>query len=267
MLNLPNLITASNMLCGILAVLFSLSGRLDLAPWFIFAGAFLDFFDGFAARLLKIQSELGKQLDSLADVITFGVAPGMMMFSFLVTYRYTNYQVSAMTDIENYKGAMSSFLISMQDLNFDTYLPFIAFLIPVFSMLRLAKFNIDTRQSTSFIGLPTPANTVFFTGFPLILLYSDLTSFELGIMHFLMQPITLSIILLLFCYLLISEIPLFALKFKSFKWSDNQLRFSFLITCLIIIPIIKFWAIPIIIILYIILSVLENTFIKNKHEI
>jgi len=162
---IPNLLTAGNLVGGIIAIIFTLTGRIDLAPWCIFASAIFDFLDGFAARLLKVQNELGKQLDSLADMVTFGVAPGIMVYHLLLGRGNTSFL--GMVTYKNYVG------FGFEDETLKTiieWLPYIAFLIPVFALFRLAKFNLDTRQTSSFIGLPTPAMTLFFAVIPLLVL-------------------------------------------------------------------------------------------------
>lgn len=268
MFNIPNSLTAGNMLCGILSILLSLCGRIDLAPYPIFLGAILDFLDGFAARMLKQQGELGKQLDSLADMVTFGLAPGIMMMVLLVQLPFD----FSFNGSINHHLVMIRYLEWVADLfTFKSihFLPLSALLIPIFSMFRLAKFNIDTRQSESFIGVPTPANTIFFCMFPLILV-QDFTegSIQFQIREFIMQAWVLVPVIVIMSILLISEIPLFSLKFKHFNWKGNELRVGFLITCLLLIVLTRFWSLGIIVILYLLLSLIENYFIKNKqHEI
>jgi CDP-diacylglycerol--serine O-phosphatidyltransferase len=249
------------MLCGILAILCAVSGHILLAPWFIFAGAIFDFFDGFIARLLKQQGELGKQLDSLADMITFGFAPGMLMLVILIQATETGNLVSETLFVNWF-----SELITFKNPN---YFPLIALIIPLMSMFRLAKFNIDTRQTTSFIGLPTPANSLFFSVFPfLITVVNSSVGFEKSALIFVFHPYTLIVLVVGMSLLLIAEIPLFALKFKQFHWTGNELRITFLISCLILIPVLWVWSIPIIVLLYIVLSIIEHYFIKHKqHEI
>lgn len=276
MFNIPNLFTAGNMLCGILAILLSVSGRIDLAPFTIFLGAVLDFFDGFLARLLKKQGELGKQLDSLADMVTFGIAPGILM---LVVLTHAIYKsdlehitfISASTAENFHKEVFYSFRswIDYWGTAEFSWLPFCALFIPFMSMFRLAKFNIDTRQTVSFIGVPTPANTIFFTAFPLILAQSYHTSgIGSNMANFIFQPAVLIAIIVIMSLLLVSEIPLFALKFKQYNWKGNEIRYTFLILCAILIPTLLAWSIPIIVLLYIVLSVIENISFKNKqHEI
>ena len=266
MFNIPNLFTATNMLCGAIAILLSLTGRIDIAPFVIYLGAVLDFFDGFLARLLKQQGELGKQMDSLADMITFGLAPGVMMMV-LISYiifpksqEFLSQEFSVQVQI-----ALQDWLSKVGQLGNFSYTPFVALIIPFFSLFPLAKFNIDTRQTDSFIGLNTPANTIFFSSIPLLCsAYLN----KVGMSHnFLINLLTLKAILPLITVmslLLISEIHFFSLKIKQFKWTGNQLRFLFLITCVVLIFTLVVWSIPIIILLYIVLSLIENLIIKNK---
>jgi CDP-diacylglycerol--serine O-phosphatidyltransferase len=265
MFNIPNLFTASNMLCGILAILLSVSGRIDLAPFAIYLGAILDFFDGFLARKLNQQGELGKQMDSLADMITFGVAPGVMMMVLLASVLNPTINTGNGTPLD--WSVQISFALWIENIMTGksfSFLPFLALIIPFFSIFRLAKFNIDTRQSDSFIGLNTPANTIFFTSFPLLCFYYQGDhSFAGELVRTIVTPSILVPLIILMSLLLVSEIPFFSFKFKHFKWKGNELRFLFLITCGILIPTILVWSIPIIILLYIILSIVENLFIKK----
>jgi CDP-diacylglycerol--serine O-phosphatidyltransferase len=229
--HIPNAITSGNLLCGCLAVVSAFHGNLIWSAYFVGIAAVLDFFDGFAARLLKVGGEMGKQLDSLADMVTFGVVPSVVMFQLL----------NSCTD--------------------GSWIPYIAFSIAVFSALRLAKFNIDTRQTTSFIGVPTPANAILICSLPL-------TFNEEGKLLILNSYFLIGLTLLM-SYLLVAELPLFALKFKNFGWPDNKIRYSFLIISLILLILFQFIAIPFIIFLYIILSIISNIYNRNKtsHEI
>jgi CDP-diacylglycerol---serine O-phosphatidyltransferase len=274
MFNLPNLITSGNMLCGILSIFFSISGKIELAPYPIFVGAFLDFLDGFFARILKIQSELGKQLDSLADMITFGLAPGIMMLMVLIITGF-EHQFNISTDfssfftniIDSFKSQNSDFIFfiwfnSLINFEAQSFFPLIALFIPFFSLFRLAKFNIDTRQSDSFIGLPTPANSLFFCTFPLVMSDVNHTLYQ-----YVFNPYFISILITIMSILLVSEIKLFSLKFKHFKWKENEVKYLFLITCSLLIPLTLFWSLGIIVLLYLILSIFENIITKNKHEI
>ncbi len=259
MFNIPNLFTAANLLSGILSITYAFEGRLDWACYAIFAGAVFDFFDGFLARKLNKQGELGKQLDSLADVVTFGTAPGILMYVLLNQLCFR--EALGMPSSQNAPGDLLA--LFQPELagyaHFLTYLPYIAFAIPFFSLFRLAKFNLDTRQSESFIGLPTPANTIFFTSFPLILMYGG----DSGLRDFALNIWVITVLIIGMSLLLISELPLFSLKFKHFKWSGNEIRYVFLISCGIVIPTLQIWAIPIIILLYLLLSAIAFIFAKN----
>ena len=196
-----------------------------------------DFLDGLVARALNVHSEIGKQLDSLADMVSFGVVPGVMMyFMVLLTGSFGNFY-----------------------LNF--VFPLLGFFITIFSAIRLAKFNIDNRQSDSFIGLPTPANTIFISSLVFII--------DLDIKGsngpFPIHPYLLICITLLSCIALVAPLPLFALKFKNFSWNDNKVRYIFLALALTLLIIFKFVGIPLIIILYIILSIINNSITKNPY--
>jgi CDP-diacylglycerol--serine O-phosphatidyltransferase len=259
MFNIPNLFTAANLLSGCIAIILAFAGRIDLAPFAIFAGALFDFCDGFIARKMNLQGEMGKQLDSLADMITFGLAPGMIMFFILLSVGSDPVESKSLNIwVENILNGDSS-----------NYYPFVALVIPFFSLFRLAKFNLDTRQTESFIGLPTPANTLFFMAYPLVTMYSDVNISEVtGFSAFMFHPISISIVIVVMSLLLVSEIPLFSLKFKSFGVKGNEIRYSFLLISLIFIIIFKAWALALIVFLYLVLSILENYVLKTKeHEI
>lgn len=236
---IPNIITSLNILCGCVAVLFAVSGDLITAAIFVFLGIFFDFFDGLAARLLKAQSEVGLQLDSLADVITSGVAPGVVMFQLL--------NLSFFHQMQNLSETFSSMGWNIGILN---YIPLIGLLIVVASAYRLAKFNVDTRQTTGFIGLPTPANALLILSLPLILefQYSEMAESIILNSWFLIGMTLLS------CILLNAEISLFALKFKTWDFRSNAVRYVFLILCILLLILLQFLAIPFIILLYILLS-------------
>ena len=236
---IPNIITSLNLLCGCVAIMFAVSGDLVSASFFAFAGIFLDFFDGLAARVLNAQSQVGLQLDSLADVVTSGVLPGIVMVQLLS---------EALTGTSLDIGTI--FSDTANSTSIESYLPFIGLLIAVASGYRLAKFNVDTRQTTSFIGLPVPANTLLILSLPLIL------SFQAGqqITEVILTPWFLIIITLVSCVLLNAEIPLFGLKFKTWNFKDNAVRYVFLIASILLLVVLKFIAIPIIIFLYILVS-------------
>lgn len=236
---IPNIITSLNLLCGCVAIMFAVSGDLVSASFFAFAGIFLDFFDGLAARVLNAQSQVGLQLDSLADVVTSGVLPGIVMVQLLSeALTGTSLDISAI------------FSDTANNTSIESYLPFTGLLIAVASGYRLAKFNVDTRQTTSFIGLPVPANTLLILSLPLII------SFQASqqITELILTPWFLIIITLVSCVLLNAEIPLFGLKFKTWNFKDNAVRYLFLIASILLLVVLKFIAIPIIIFLYILVS-------------
>ncbi len=239
---IPNLLTAGNLVGGILAIILTLTGRIEMAPLCIFASAIFDFLDGFVARLLKVQSELGKQLDSLADMVTFGVAPGIICYYYLL---------QTQEHLVQDKTVLSA-----------TFLPMIAFSIPVFALFRLAKFNLDTRQTDSFIGLPTPAMTLFFAVIPLLGTdaINNPADWKIDILMNVVHNTWIFILLIIIMsVLMVVELPLFSLKFKNFKWGGNEIRYIFLTISLGLLATLFFWAIPLIIILYIILSLINNT--------
>jgi CDP-diacylglycerol--serine O-phosphatidyltransferase len=276
MFNIPNLFTASNLISGVLAVIFSLMGRIDIAPFFIFAGAIFDFFDGFLARKLKVSGELGKQLDSLADMITFGLAPGVFMMVVIVVsltdLREPTQTLEFSSHINNVFTSWKNAVFYNVPNSFDTPLkwtPFFALFIPFMSMFRLAKFNIDTRQSESFIGLNTPTNTIFFTTFPLVLMTEySVKGYQSEWMNIIFQPGFFIALIGCVSMLLIAEIPMFSLKFKTFHWKKNEIRYIFLISCGILIPLLLVWSIPLIVLLYVVLSIVDVKINKKQsHEI
>lgn len=231
--HIPNFITCLNLFTGCVAIFIAFQGNLTFAAYLVGVAAVFDFLDGLVARVMHAYSEIGKQLDSLADMVSFGVLPGVIMFQLM--------RQSAIADPDTSLLEVEVF-------------PFSAFIIVVFSALRLAKFNIDTRQTSSFIGLPTPANTLFVSSLPLILAADK---YNLG-RYFMNQYVLLGLSVVL-CYILVAEIPLFALKFKNLSWRENNVRFIFLILSIPLLLILKFAAIPIIILLYVLLSVVYKS--------
>ena len=224
--NIPNFITLANLTCGLFAIIFAFMGNLKAASLCIFLGAFLDFFDGLAARLLKISGEFGKQLDSMADMVTFGVAPGFILFDLMGGKVPTSFE--------------------------SLYPASLALLIPIFSAYRLANFNIDSRQTDSFIGLPTPALAIFIAAIPHI----DFNRFP---MFTDMQLLT--VLAVIMPILLVVEMPLFSLKFsknESILSRVNIFRISLILAALVLFLLFEFAAIPFIVILYLILSLLNN---------
>jgi CDP-diacylglycerol--serine O-phosphatidyltransferase len=263
LITIPNALTGGNLVCGILAIFSAFTVRFDLIPVFIMLAALFDFLDGMAARILKQSSPLGKQLDSLADMVSFGVAPGVLMM--VVLSGLTIIGESWMYNIDFFRMAWESWLGIMfgegviERTLFD-FVPFLGLLIPLFSLLRLAKFNIDERQTDSFIGLPTPGNALFFMIFPLALVFeldNTTTSFS-----FLFSWKVVVLLIFVFSKLLISELPLFSLKFKNLKFKGNEIRFFFLLCCAILIPLLKVWSVAIIVFLYLILSII--VYLKSK---
>jgi CDP-diacylglycerol---serine O-phosphatidyltransferase len=264
--HIPNAITCGNLFCGCLAIVSAFNGNLVASAYLVGFAAVLDFFDGFAARLLKVSGEIGKQLDSLADMVTFGVVPGIVMFH-LIRLSIFNFALSGDSAINT--ESKVDFLSGV------SYMPYIAFVITIFSCIRLAKFNIDTRQSDSFIGVPTPANSILICSIPLILYYHydfaflsgghhelslvNVTENDSFIVMLMINPYFLICLTLLMSFLLIAELPLFALKFKNFAWVGNRIRYSFLITSVILLILFQFIAIPFIIFLYIVLSIVSRT--------
>ncbi|MCW3076715.1 MAG: phosphatidylserine synthase [Bacteroidetes bacterium] len=247
--NIPNAITCGNLLCGCLAIVKCLEGDLLWASYLVGIAAVLDFLDGFAARMLRVTSAIGKDLDSLADMVTFGVVPGLIMFKLICNAA----QLKANSGVES---------AHLLDPASPYYLSYIAFLVPVFSAIRLAKFNNDTRQSESFIGLPTPANGILICSFPLIIEYSHSIFFMNTVYH----PMVLIFISCFLSYLLVAEIPLFSLKFKNFKWRGNEIRFIFLIWSCLLLAILHFIGIPVAILSYILFSFSSLLLLRKRNN-
>ncbi|MDY5084658.1 MAG: CDP-diacylglycerol--serine O-phosphatidyltransferase [Prevotella sp.] len=231
--NIPNTITCCNLISGCIATLSAFMGEIHMALLWIIIGAIFDFFDGMSARLLHVSSPIGKELDSLADDITFGMAPAAIVF----------YEMGIME--------YPAFLAPVQP-----YMPFVAFLIAAFSALRLAKFNLDERQAMGFIGLPTPANALFWGA--LLVGAGDIIENTTW-----MVPVVI-VMILLSCWLLVSEIPMFALKFKHWGWKGNEVKYLFLITCVPLLIVFGVTAFAIIIAWYVLLSALVN--IRNRKQ-
>lgn len=238
---IPNLITSLNLLCGCVAIFFAISGDLVTASYFVFTGIFFDFFDGLAARMLNAHSEVGLQLDSLADMVTSGVAPAVVMV-----------QLLSESILGSPISIADNFSSEGWNAGWHQYVPFIGLLIAVGSAYRLAKFNVDTRQTSSFIGLPTPANTLLILSLPLILTFQPSALTEVIILN----PWFLIGITLLGCILMNAEIPLFALKFKTWDIKSNLLRYVFLLICLLAIVLLQFIAIPVILLIYVVMSLI-----------
>lgn len=237
--NIPNFFTLCNLLCGCIAIVFAFEGNLVGSAYMVGIACVFDFLDGLIARVLNVHSEIGKQLDSLADMVSFGVVPGVIMYFWLRgDHLYNN---------------------PLNDIPIFFLLPLLGFLITIFSAIRLAKFNLDARQSDSFIGLPTPANAIFIAFLPFLLNYFQ----EKFFLNIFLSPLFIIVLTLLSSFLLIFPLPLFALKFKNFSWKDNSIRYIFLVLSLALLIIFRFAGIPLIIVLYIILSI-ANNLIRKK---
>jgi CDP-diacylglycerol--serine O-phosphatidyltransferase len=224
--HLPNAITCANLFSGCVGIVFAFQDNLVVAAYCIFLSAIFDFFDGLASRVLQSFSGIGKDLDSLADMVSFGVLPSVILYEL--------------------------FLQAPQIEHISNFLNFIAFLLPVFSALRLAKFNIDTRQAENFIGLPTPANAILIASFPLIL-----REHNLFFTDYILNPYFLSCFVLIMCALLVAEMPLMSLKFKNRDFNTNIFRYLLLLFSAILILFFKFAAVPVVILMYIALSVIQ----------
>lgn len=235
--HIPNAITLLNLSTGLLAIIAIFRGYFDEAFIFVCLGIFLDFWDGFLARKFNVAGPLGVQLDSLADMVTCGVVPGLMMFRLFEDIQQTQPQYM-LTEETFYMG----------------FVPYLGFLITIASCYRLANFNIDTRQTDSFIGLPTPANALVIMSIPMIQYAND---FEM-LTAILYNPYVLLVITLISAYILNAEIPLFSLKIKEFTWSKYKMQILFLIGSLLSFFILGFVAIPLIIISYVLVSVISN---------
>jgi CDP-diacylglycerol--serine O-phosphatidyltransferase len=247
---IPNLFTFLNLLSGLLAILMAASDRLAAAAVLVFLGIFFDFFDGFFARKFRIVGELGKQLDSLADMVTSGVVPGIVMFQMLLYATREKYFM----DLSCETGSWSSF-----EETFYYYVPFLGLLIPLASAYRLANFNIDERQTTSFVGLPTPAMSLLVVSLPLIQMYqpgSFLASWTQSVVF-------LVAVTFIGSYLLNASLPLFSLKFKEYTWKGNEIKFVFLILSAALLALFRIAAVPLIILLYVLLSILQNKKPRN----
>jgi len=242
--HVPNIITLLNLSSGLIALVYAFDTNWQMAFLWVAIGIFFDFWDGFFARILHVKSELGLQLDSLADMVTSGVVPGMVMFQLLANI--ADLQEEGSQDYDNFYMSM---------------LPFLGFIITLGSCYRLAKFNIDTRQTDSFIGLPTPANALFIMSLPVILVHSDGDSFIFSILS---NPYVLIGITLLSAYMLNAEIPLFSLKIKYFNWETNKIQFVFLIVSILLLFILQYVAIPVIILFYVALSAVNNKLWAKK---
>ena len=234
--HIPNMVTLCNLLCGTLATIFAVDGHFELTAFFVALGVFLDFFDGFFARILKVSGELGKQLDSLADMVTSGVVPGIVLFSLL------GYEKQGLDEFSLFSS-----------------IPLIGLLVTIAACYRLANFNLDTRQSESFIGLPTPAMSLFVVSLPLIQMHSEIDFIRelIGNTYFLIS------ISIFFSFLMNSKLHLFSLKFKNYTLRENLFKYVLIVLSVIFLITMKFLAVPIIILCYLLLSIIKNS-MKTK---
>jgi len=281
MFNLANVFTGFNLICGLLSICFSFSGQLELAVYAIFLGAFFDFTDGFVARTLKLESAMGKQLDSLSDLVTFGVAPGFLMFFMIIL------GIDQPDFLENFDRAIqytnggeyyfhNTFFDWINALFYDIennfnasikYLPFVALILPFFSLFRLAKFNVDEKQSKDFIGVPTPLNAIIICFFPLY--YSEHLSHwdtQAELVHWIFDCYTLAIVSVILAVSLVLPIPFMSMKIEGTSKTENYIKISLVTIALLSIPIFKVLSIPIIITLYFLIS-MYHSFKKSKNEI
>lgn len=224
---IPNTITCLNLLSGMLGIYFVLEGNINYGTYLIFIAALFDFLDGFLARVLKVHSEIGKELDSLADLVTFGVLPSFILFKMIT-------QSTALG-----------------------FLPFFVFIVGIFSAIRLAKFNVDKRQSERFVGLPTPANALLISTLPFLVEEFP----QIGLI--LNQPYCIMGLALILSFLLVSELPLIAFKFKNFGIKENLFRYLTLLIGIICILAFGLGGVPFVIFSYIVLSVMEVLLTKN----
>ncbi|MES2829982.1 MAG: CDP-diacylglycerol--serine O-phosphatidyltransferase [Bacteroidota bacterium] len=222
--HIPNAITCANLFSGCLGIVYAFNGSLQTAAYFVLLSGVFDFFDGLAARALNVKSVIGKELDSLADMVSFGVLPGVVLFK----------------------------LLSTSDYNSD-YLPYLGFVITIFSALRLAKFNVDTRQTEDFIGLNTPMNTLLIVSLPFI--QSDYPALIGSTMFLLGLTAILS-------WLLVSEIRIFSMKLNNLTWAQNKYKYVFLMLSVLLIIFLKFVAVPFILMLYIASSIIHFRKVK-----
>ena len=245
---LPNAITLINLFCGCAALVAVLYGYFINAFWFLFVGGIADYLDGMVARWLKVHSSLGKELDSIADMVTFGVVPGAILYMLLnAGFHYADV-------METGKVVPPAKAVLDPDFSIKA-LP--GFLVSIFAGLRLAKFNLDTRQTEDFIGLPTPSMTLFMVGLMLIFEYNSF-----GLRSVVVNPAFLVPVILLFSYLMVSELRMFSFKFKSFRWEGNEIRFIFAGIAILLLVLLRGAAFSAIVLIYLLLAVLQQVFKK-----
>ena len=225
--HIPNLVTLGNLACGCLGIMFAFNGDLALGAYMVFLGAAFDFADGFVARALKVSSELGKQLDSLSDDVTFGVLPASLLVLLMSNGNTTEWYLAAPL-----------------------------YVLALATAYRLAKFNISEEQSTSFIGMPSPASGIFFAALTLGVVQQQ---FPQVLLDALAQPYTLYVLAAVFSYLMISPLPMFAMKVKGYGWKGNEFRYILIVSAVVLTILFKFAGVALTIIAYILLSIIEKT--------
>ena len=238
--HIPNIITCCNLISGCIATYWAFKGCFETALLFIVFGAVFDFFDGMSARLLHVSSPIGKELDSLADDITFGFAPSAIVFSYLNAF------------------SLWPLAISQLPIANSQVLPYLAFIMAAFSALRLAKFNLDERQALGFIGLPTPANALFWGA-----LIVGLNNGQWSMANGQWLPYLILVGTFISCWLLVCEIPMFALKFKTWGWKGNEIKYIFLLTCIPLLLLFGVSGLAAVIAWYVILSFINTRLTKN----
>lgn len=238
--HVPNLCTLGNLFCGTTATIFAVNQRFELTVSMVLLGVFLDFLDGFLARILSVSGALGKQLDSLADMVTSGVVPGIVMFNLLLSVNWEEDQFKDHSQLL-------------------CFIPFLGLVITMSACYRLAKFNLDTKQSDFFVGLPTPAMSLFVVFLPIVQVNTGL----IFIKEVIGNPYFLIGVLLFFSYLMNATFPMFSLKFKDYGIGENSFRYALIVISVILLGFMKYSAVPIIVIVYIFLSLLRNFSLKK----
>ena len=271
--SIPHFFTLCNLLCGCVAIVFAVEGNLVWCAYMVGIACVFDFLDGMVARVIGVSSELGKQLDSLADIVSFGVVPGVMLYKMIVcTQLFVTFNTNP----------LAAFTEKSSEGTHVNYLAMMGFLVTICSAIRLARFNLDSRQTDSFRGLPTPASAILIASLPLsindvfteIVRPSGMTGEHISaflsliggnnIYVILLQPYSVIALTLITSALLVAPIPLFALKFKNFSWAENRVRYLFLALALALLVSCKFLGIPLIIILYVVLSLINNMLEKKS---
>lgn len=242
---IPNFVTLLNLLCGSIAVLFAVNNLFVAAAVFVFLGIFFDFFDGLLARKLNVQSEIGLQLDSLADMVTSGLVPGIVMFKLISLSIDDSAFLTGSTDWNS--------MLHLGDFKFAP-IALIGFLVTLGSAYRLAKFNVDEEQQSYFKGLPTPANALLILSLPLIMEFQNNDLINSIILNtWFLIPLAIAS-----CYILNAPVKLFALKFKDWSFKNNAIRYLFILLCVVLLIVFQFAAIPLIILLYILMSLFSK---------